>query len=143
MSKSNAAETAILALIFNATAFADIAENDSSSPATALYVALYTSDPGEAGVANTNEAAYTNYARVAVNRNSGGWTVSGNLATNTAEIAFPECGASGATVTHFGICIGSSGAGVLLYKGALTASRAISSGITPRFAAGELDITED
>lgn len=143
MSKSNAAETAILALIFNATAWADVAENDASSPATQLYVALYTSDPGEAGAANTNEAAYTNYTRVAVNRNSGGWTVSGNNATNAAEIAFPECGASGATVTHFGVCLGSSGATQLLYSGALSASRAISSGITPRFAAGELDVTED
>ena len=143
MSKSNTAETAILALLFNATTFADLAENDTTTPATVLYVALYTSDPGEAGVANTNEAAYTNYARVAVNRNSGGWTVSGNNASNTAEIAFPECGVTGATVTHFGVCIGSSGATVLLYSGALTASRAISAGITPRFAAGELDITED
>jgi hypothetical protein len=143
MSKSNTAENSILALIFNATAFADLAENDASSPATALYVALYTSDPGEAGAANTNETAYTNYARVAVNRNSGGWTVSGNAVSNTAEIAFPECGVTGATVTHFGVCIGSSGATVLLYSGALTASRAISAGITPRFAIGELDITED
>jgi hypothetical protein len=143
MSKSNTLENGILALLFNATALADLAQNDGSSPATDLYIALYTSDPGEAGAANTNETAYTNYARVAVSRDSGGFTVSGNAVTNAAEIAFPACGVTGATITHFGVVVGSSGAGVLLYKGALTASLAVSAGITPRFAAGELDITED
>jgi hypothetical protein len=143
MSKSNAAENKLLLLLFNATAWADLAENDASSPATSLYVSLHTSDPGEAGAMNTNEAAYTNYARVAVARTSGGWTVSTNTATNAAEVAFPECGVTGATVTHFGIGLGASGATELLYSGALAASRAISAGITPRFLAGEIDVTED
>ena len=35
------------------------------------------------------------------------------------------------------------GAGILLYSGALTASLIVSSGITPAFAIGELDVTED
>lgn len=143
MSKSNTLENGILALLFNATALADLAQNDGSSPATSLYIALYTSDPGEAGSANTNETSYTNYARVAVSRDSGGFTVSGNAVTNAATITFPACGVTGATITHFGVVVGSSGATVLLYKGALTASLVVSAGITPSFAAGELDITED
>jgi hypothetical protein len=104
---------------------------------------LHTSDPGEAGSQTTNETAYTNYARVAVARSGAGWTVSGNAVANAATITFPTCGASGATITHFGVGTDSSGAGALLYKGALTASLAVSSGITPEFLAGELDITED
>ena len=68
MSKSNTFETELLALIFNATAIADLAENDATAPLTNLYVALHTADPGEAGVQNTSETAYTGYARVAVAR---------------------------------------------------------------------------
>lgn len=143
MSKSNTLENSLLALIFNATTFADIAENDTTTPATNLYVSLYTSDPGEAGAMNTNEAAYTSYARVAVIRTAGGWTVSGNAVTNAAAIIFPECTGGTETITHFGVGIGSSGATVLLYSGALTASLAVSTGIQPQFAAGDLDITED
>jgi hypothetical protein len=143
VSKSNSLENSLLALVFNATAFADIAQDDTSSPATSLYVALYTADPGEGGAMNTNEATYGAYARVAVARTSGGWTVSGNAVTNTAAIVFPECTSGTNTITHFGVGIGASGATVLLYSGALTASLAVSTGIEPQFAINDLDITED
>jgi hypothetical protein len=66
--KSTATCNSLLALIFNATAWADLAENDSSTPATNLYVSLHTSDPGVGNAQTTNETAYTNYARVAVVR---------------------------------------------------------------------------
>lgn len=77
MSKGNTFEDDMLKLIFNASAIADLAENDASSPATTLTVALHTADPGEGGTQTTNETAYTGYARVAVARTTGGWTVSG------------------------------------------------------------------
>lgn len=143
MSKSNLLENSVLALLFNATAFANLAENDTSSPATDLHVSLHTADPGEGGDQTTNEATYTSYARVAVARNSGGWTVSGNAVTNTAAIVFPEATGGSNTITHFGVGVAVSGAGQLLYSGALTASLAVSTGIEPQFAAGDLDITED
>lgn len=143
MSKSNALETSILALIFNGTAIADLAENDSTSPATALYVSLHTADPGEAGAQNTSEATYTSYARVAVNRNSGGWTVASGAVTNAAQIAFPQCTGGSNAITHWAIGTASSGAGAMLYKGSFSASLAVSNGITPTIAAGDLDITED
>lgn len=143
MSKSNLLENGILALLFNATALANLAENDTTSPATNLYVSLHTSDPGEGGDQTTNEATYGAYARVAVARTSGGWTVSGNAVANTAAIVFPECTSGSNTITHFGVGVASSGAGQLLYSGALTASLAVSTGIEPQFAAGDLDITED
>lgn len=143
MSKSNLLENGILALLFNATALANLAENDTTSPATSLYVSLHTADPGEGGDQTTNEATYGAYARVAVARNSGGWTVSGNAVTNTAAIVFPECTSGSNTITHFGVGVAVSGAGQLLYSGALTASLAVSTGIEPQFAAGDLDITED
>lgn len=40
-----------------------------------LYVSLHTADPGVGGDQSTNEATYTSYARVAVARTTGGWTI--------------------------------------------------------------------
>lgn len=146
MSKSNAAETALLALIFNNTDFANIGDAgglQNSATAGSLYVSLHTGDPGEAGNQTTNESAYTSYARVAVARSGAGWTVSGNSATNTALTQFPECTGGSETITHVGIGTDVSGSGVLLYSGALSASRSVSSGIQPQFAATALTVTED
>jgi hypothetical protein len=146
MSKSNTFENDLLQLIFNNVDIAligDAAGLQNSAAAGSLYVSLHTADPGEAGDQTTNETAYTNYARVAVARTVGGWTVSGNTVSNAALVQFAQCGVTGATLTHFGVGTDASGAGKLLYSGALTASLAVSSGIQPQFAAGDLDITED
>lgn len=146
MSASNAFENAILLLLFNNTDFANIGDAaglQNSATAGSLYVSLHTSDPGEAGSQTTNETSYTNYARVAVARSGAGWTVSGNAVSNAAAVTFPACGTTGATLTHFGIGTDSSGAGTLLFSAALTASLAVSSGITPSFAIGQLSVTCD
>lgn len=143
MSKSNALENALLLLVFNATTFDGIAENDTTSPNTNLFVSLHTADPGEAGTQATNEAAYTSYARVAVARSGSGWTVTGNTVTNAALIQFPQCTGGSETITHVGVGLATSGSTTLLYKGALSSSLAVSSGIQPQFAAGALSISED
>ena len=117
---TNGTESALLSLIFTATNWANIADNTATAPLTNLFVSLHTADPGEAGSQTTNEAAYTNYARVSVARTTGGWTVSGTDPTqvvNAATITFPQCGATGATITHWGIGTLTSGAGVLLASG--------------------------
>jgi len=59
MSKGNTFESDILKLFFNATAIADLAQDDTTGPATTITVALHTADPGEAGDQTTNETAYT------------------------------------------------------------------------------------
>lgn len=143
MSKGNTFEADIIALIFNATAIANIADNAGTSPLTNLYVSLHTSDPGEGGSQTTNEAAYGSYARVAVARNSGGWTVAGGSVTNADLVQFPQCSSGTSTVTHVGVGTASSGTGKLLYKGALASSLSISTGIQPQFAAAALSIQED
>lgn len=135
MSKSNTLENQMVALLFNGTALPWSNSN--------LFVALHTADPGEAGDQTTNEATYTGYARVSVARDNGGWTVSGNQASNTAEITFGECTAGSNTITHVSVGLVVSGASQILYKGALTASIAISNLITPRFPAGTLVMQED
>lgn len=141
MSKGNTFEDDILKLIFNATAIADLAQDDASSPATTLTVALHTADPGEAGTQATNETAYTGYARQTVARTTGGWTVSGGSVSPVANIDFPECTASpGAAITHFSVGTGVSNK--LLYKGTVTPNITMAVGVIPRLKTTST-ITED
>ena len=142
MSKGNTFENDWLKLIFNATAIANIADNAAASPLTNLYVSLHTADPGEAGDQTTNEVAYTSYARVAVARTTGGWTVTGNSVSPAANIDFPAATGGTATATHFAVGTASSGAGKLLYSGTVTPNISISSGVTPRLTTAST-ITED
>jgi hypothetical protein len=131
VSATNAFENSILALFFNGTAIADLAEDDTSSPATTLTVSLHTGDPGEAGDMTTNEAAYTGYARQTVARTSGGWTVTGNSVSPNSNIDFPESSSS-ETITHIGIGTGTSDN--LMFYGALDASISVVGGSTPRIS---------
>jgi hypothetical protein len=142
MSKGNTFENDLLKLIFNATAIANMADNAGSSPLTNLYVSLHTGDPGEAGSQTTNEATYTGYARVAVARTSGGWTVTNNSVSPAAAIEFPACTAGSNTVTHFAVGTAVSGAGKLLYSGTVTPNIAVANGVTPRLTTSSA-ITED
>ncbi|WP_066112554.1 MULTISPECIES: hypothetical protein [unclassified Blastomonas] len=146
MSKGNTFEGDLLSLIFNATTIANIANNASTSPLTQLFVSLHTADPGEAGDQTTSECNYTSYARVGVNRNSGGWTVTGNSVSPAANIDFANPSAATnlpQTATHFGVGTASSGTGKLLYKGAITPNIVISNtGVTPRLTTSTA-ITED
>lgn len=143
MSKGNTFENDFLKLIFNATAIANIADDAATSPLTNLYVSLHTADVGETGDQTTSEATYTGYARVAVARTSGGWTVTANAVENAAAITFGQCTAGSNTITHFAVGTAASSTGKVLYKGALTSSLAVSTNVIPEFAIGALDISED
>lgn len=140
--KGSTFDNDLLKLIFNATAIANIADNAAASPLTNLFVALHTTDPTAGGTQASSEATYTNYARIAVARTSGGWIVSTNTVSNTAAINFATCGVTGNTVTHVSIGVAVSGATKLLYGGPLTSPLVISNGITPSFAIGALVVTE-
>ena len=142
MSKGNTFENDLLQLIFNATAIANIADNASSSPLTNLYVSLHTGDPGEGGDQTTNEATYTSYARVAVARTSGGWTVTDNSVSPAANIDFPAATGGSETLTHAAIGTASSGAGKILYSGALDTSISVSTAVQPRMTTAST-VTED
>lgn len=146
MSATNAFETALLTLYFNNTDHANVGDAagiQNSAAAGSLHVSLHTADPGEAGSQTTSEAAYGSYARQAVARSGAGWTVSGANVSNAAVITFPTASSGSETITHFGLGSDATGAGNLFFKGALAASRAISTGITPSFAIGELDVNAD
>jgi hypothetical protein len=133
-----------LELVFQATVLTAMNTliANAASPLTQLFVSLHTADPGAAGSQTTSEAAYTGYARVAVARTSGGWSISNETISNVGAINFPLCTGGSETETFVGVGTVSSGAGVLLWAGPLTAGLAVSNGITPSFAAGALTITE-
>lgn len=143
MPKSTTFCNAILDLILRGTAIADLAENDVTSPLTSLHISLHTADPGVGGSQLTNEASYTGYARLPINRTGTGWdAAAAGAAVNSALAQFAECTAGSATVTHVAVGKDLTGAGLVLYSGALSASRAISAGIQPQFADSALTITE-
>lgn len=143
MSKGDTFENDLMKLIFNATAIANIADNAGVSPLTNLYVSLHTADPGETGSQTTNETAYTGYARVAVARTSGGWTITNNSASPVANIDFAECTASpGGAITHAAVGTASSGTGKILYSGALSPNITMAVGVIPRIKTTST-ITED
>lgn len=142
MPKSTNTSNKILALIFNATAWANFADNAAASPAANLFVSLHTADPGVGNAQTTNEVAYTNYARISIARTSGGWTVATNTAVNAALAQFAQCGLTGATATHVAIGTASTGAGNVLYAGALNSSLTIAQNIQPQFSASALTVTE-
>lgn len=146
MSATNAFETALLTLYFNNTNHANVGDAagiQNSAAAGVFYISLHTADPGEAGSQTTSEATYTSYARVSVARSGAGWTIAAANVSNAAATTFPAATGGSNTITHFGIGSALSGAGNLFFKGALTSSLAVSSGITPSFAIGELDVNLD
>jgi hypothetical protein len=138
--KTTAFDTALLQLIFNGTAITGIAQN-SGAPVTNLYVSLHTSSPGVGGSQTTNEAAYSGYGRVAVVRSGSGWTVSSGSVSPVSTISFPIAGGGSETEQYFGIGTDSTGAGTLLYFGAISPSIAVSSGVVPQLTTSS-SITE-
>lgn len=149
MSLSDSAESNLLKLVWQNVTWAGVGDTTGivgSTGAGSLFVALHTADPGETGTQATNEISYTGYARVAVARSTGGWTVSGTAPTQVANagvVTFGACTAGSGTATHFSVGKTSSGATEIIDSGPLTASLAISAGITPSFAIGALVITVD
>lgn len=145
MSKTDTWENQLLLLVFQNSNVADIGDATGlrgSSTAGSLYVSLHTGDPTDAGTQTSSEATYTGYARKALARTSGNFTVSTNTASLAANLDFDPCTGGSNTIQYFGIGTASTGAGKLLYKGALSPSISVSSGVTPRINAGTI-VTED
>lgn len=135
MSKSNATENDVLKMILQGI---DPAWRANPN----VYIALHTADPGEAGNQSTSEASYTGYARVSVAKSTG-WTDGGSNFPNAALIQFPQCTAGSSVATHFSVGTVLSGAGQILYSGALSSALSISSGIQPQFSVASLTCSED
>jgi hypothetical protein len=134
MSISDATETAILALIFNAAAWANYADNAASVPQTQISVALHTADPTDAGNQIFSEVAYTSYARMNVNRTTAGWLVAGSVVSPVANIDFPIGTGGAGTVTFFSCGKTGGGATPYLWSGTVTPNIVCGNGVTPRIS---------
>lgn len=130
--------------MYNATAWANVADNASSSPVANIYISLHTANLTAGTDSQTeNEIAYTNYVRVAKARTTAGWTApSGGSTENEGQIQFAQCGASGGTAAYVATGTASSSIGTVWHYGQLNSNLVISSGITPIFADAALTITE-
>jgi hypothetical protein len=122
-------ETKILNHVLRNTAY--------TTPGLSVYVSAHTADPTDAG--GGAEASGGSYARVQVTA----WDAPAARATqNTGAITFPTATGSWGTITHIGIWDAAS-AGNLLFYGALTTSKVVTSTVTFSIAAGDLDVTLD
>jgi len=127
---SNYAELAVLNLLFKNTAFT----------APNAYLALFTSDPTDAG-SGTEVASSYDYARVQIDNKMA--AASGGSIVNNANITFaPANGGSFGTVTHIGIYDAAT-SGNLLAHGQLAASKQIDDGDTFQITTGSLTISTD
>jgi len=103
---------------------------------TTTYLALFTSDPTDAGTGT--EVSGGSYARQSIS-----WNTPARGATpNSADVTFPQATANYGTVTHIGIYDASS-AGNLLYHGALSASKSVETNDTFIVEAGDLSVSLD
>jgi len=126
MSFSNTFETHVLTYVFTAT---------SVTRPTAWYLALFTSNPTDAGSGTEVSTSGTAYAR-----QTAAFTVSGDTASNSAAIEFPTATASFGTVSHVAVFDAATSGNLIAYA-ALTSSKAIDTGDVFRVPAGDLDIT--
>jgi hypothetical protein len=131
MSISDATENAILLLIFNATTWANYANNATTTPETNIIIAGHTADPGDAGAQNTTEMAYTSYSRVNVARTSGGWTVTAGSVSPVAAINFPAGTGGSGTMAFFSTGKSGGGASPILWSGTVTPNIVCGNGVTP------------
>ena len=119
MSTSRTTANNLLKLYYNATAIANIADNAATSPITNVQVALHSAWPAETDTQDISEISYTGYARVAVARTSGGWTVTNDQVSPVATIGFGACTAGSATAMFFSTGQGSSGATTIWHRGVI------------------------
>lgn len=122
MSFSNTYETNVLTWALTASAV---------TRPTSWTVALYTVAPGETG--GGTEVSGGSYARTSVT-----FSVSGDTATNTANVEFPTATASWGTVVAVAVFDNSSN---MIAYGNLTTNRTIGSGDVFRIPASSLAIT--
>jgi hypothetical protein len=106
---------------------------------SAVYLALFTSSPGDAG-SQTNEVAGGSYVRQEVTTKMGAFSLATGIATNTIVVNFPNPTADWGTITYAGI-IDAVSSGNMLYYEALPSPRTVlTGGRHVQFAIGSLQI---
>jgi len=126
LQKSNYLENAVVNHVLRNTPL--------TSPTT-VYIALFTSDPGEAG--SGTEVSGGSYARQSVAFAA----PSDGVVTNSGLVTFPAATAGWGTVTHVAI-FDALTSGNMLYYGPMSVSKLVSIGDVVTVAVGQLSVTE-
>jgi len=120
-----------------------ILRNQAYTPATAIYVALFTADTGlEADAGVSGEVSGGSYARQAVTLAA----ASGGASSNSGDIAFPTATGDWGEITHAAIVdhetnvTWGTNVHVLMWH-ALTAPKTVNTGDTFKILEGDLDVT--
>ncbi len=93
-------------------------------------------------VLTDNEVAYTGYVRDTILRTTGGWTVTGDTASNDALMQFCEMTAGGPdTITD--VSMGFASGSIMHVWGQVTIDLVVNNGVNPQLAINALDITAD
>jgi hypothetical protein len=137
MAKSSAFNNAWLKHVFQNSAVANVGDATGlrgSSSAGSLYFAMHTADPGAGGDQTTSECNYSGYARQGLARSAAGFTVTGSSVSPASQLDFPsptDTTNLPQTATHWSVGVASSGAGIVLYSGAMTPNLIDSTGSAP------------
>jgi hypothetical protein len=104
----------------------------------ATHIALFTSNPGEAG--GGTEANYGGYARAPVTWGAASSVAGVGTIANSAPVTFPTCTSGANTITHWGAFTAAVGGTMLAYG---TCSLSVVVGTPPNFPTGALSPTAD
>jgi hypothetical protein len=110
--------------------------DQSFTPPSMVYVALFTADNGLEGGTITGEVSGGSYARQAVTLTA----ASDGESSNSGDITFPTATADWGTITHVALMDASTGGNVLMYS-ALDSSKTVNNGDTFKINDGDLDVT--
>lgn len=108
--------------------------NQSYTPPTTVYVALFTSATDDTG--GGTEVSGGSYARQAVTLSA----ASGGASSNSADITFPQATADWGTITHLALYDAATGGNMLMHT-PLDASKTVNNGDTFKINSGDLDVT--
>jgi hypothetical protein len=108
--------------------------NTAYTSPTTVYVALFLTDPTDAG--SGTEVSGTPYARKSMAFNA----PSNGVSVNSAAVEFDQATSNWGTITHFAL-FDALTSGNMLYHGALTASKVIENGDVFKFASASVTVT--
>jgi hypothetical protein len=111
-----------------------VLRNTSYTSPTTVYVALFTSDPTDAGTGT--ELSGNGYSRTAVTFGA----PSDGVTTNSADVTFPTATASWGVVSHIGLYDAST-SGNLLFHTPLDTSKTIDKDDIFKISSGNLSVT--
>ena len=127
------------------TAFSNELENEfldhlmgnSYTAPTGLWLALFTTDPGETDTGT--EVAGNGYSRQSI-QGSMAFQATGVI-ENTSDVSFTASGGGWGTVTHAAVYETDHAGGIMLWYEGLTASKTVNDTDTLTFASGDITLT--